>query len=200
MAFPRLTSVGKAEAGDRRRWQDDLPLSRSGEAGLLGGVAGGPRLIGVSAPVLQFRTSQPLYGEAEATIQTRADVSMTQEALSSLQALGEQLRVRLLEMPEYRALTVIDRTIRELSQILNQPLKASPSPAVPQAKIEEPGNGLCAPTGAVQPRAETAPPAVSSSQTRMATAIAQTIAARTASLSAPAAAAPRFSHTLSAAS
>jgi hypothetical protein len=125
---------------------------------------------------------------------------MTQEALSSLQALGEQLRVRLLEMPEYRALTVIDRTIRELSQILNQPLTAPPSQPAPQAKVEEPGNGLSAPIGAVQPRAETAPAAIASSQTRMATAIAQTIAARTASLGAPAAAAPRFSHTLSAAS
>ncbi len=61
MAFPRLTSVGKAEAGDRRREQDCLPLSRSCEAGLLGGADGGARLIGMSAPILQFRTSQPLY-------------------------------------------------------------------------------------------------------------------------------------------
>jgi hypothetical protein len=152
----------------------------------------GSRLIGVSAPVLQFRTSQPLYSGAEAAIQRRADVSMTQEALSSLQALGEQLRMRLLEMPEYRALTVIDRTIRELSQILNQPMTASPSRAVPQAKVEESGNGRSATIGGVQQRAEMAPPAAASSQSRMATAIAETIAARTA--------APRFSHTLSAAS
>jgi hypothetical protein len=160
----------------------------------------GSRLIGVSAPVLQFRTSQPPYSEAEAAIQKRADVSMTQEALSSLQALGEQLRVRLLELPEYRALTVIERTILELSQIMNPPMTAPPSHAVRQAKVEESPNDLTAAIGCVQQRAEMAPAAAASSQSRMATAIAEAIAARTASLNAPAAAAPRFSHALSAAS
>ncbi|MGO8798165.1 MAG: hypothetical protein ACLQE9_15895 [Roseiarcus sp.] len=124
---------------------------------------------------------------------------MTQEALSSLQTLGEQLRVRLLELPEYRALIVIDRTIAELSQILNQPTAASPGPAGASARIEEPSIGLAAPAGAVQQRVEAPPRAPVSSQSRMAAAIAATIAAKTASLNAPAAT-PRFSHPLSAAS
>jgi hypothetical protein len=156
-------------------------------------------LTSVLARVLQFRTSQPFYSEAEAPIK-EADISMTQEALSSLQALGEQLRVRLLELPEYRALTVIDRTILELSQILNQPMTTSPNPSTRQATVEESPNGFSATTGGVQQRAEMAPSVAGSSQSRMATAIAESIAARTASLNAPAGTAPRFSHTLSAAS
>ena len=125
---------------------------------------------------------------------------MTQEALSSLQALGEQLRVRLLELPEYRALMVIERTILELSQILNQPMSASPGHAGAQAKVAESSTGFPAAAGGAQQRAETAPRVAGGSQSRMAAAIAETIAARTASLNAPTAAPPRFSHTLSAAS
>lgn len=125
---------------------------------------------------------------------------MTQEALLSLQALGEQLRVRLLELPEYRALTVIDKTILELSQILNDPAATSTNRAGPQATAEESPNGFSATIAGVRQRAEIAPPAAGSSQTRMATAIAETIAARTAALNAPAGTTPRFSHTLSAAS
>lgn len=125
---------------------------------------------------------------------------MTQEALSSLRALGEQLRLRLLELPEYRALTVIDRTILELSQILGQPITASPSHAGPQPRVDELSTGFSATIGGVQHRVEMAPPAAGASQSRMATAIAETIAARTASLNAPAATSPRFGHTFSAAS
>ena len=39
---------------------------------------------------------------------------MTQEALASLKALGKQLRLKLLESPEFRALEVVERTIVEL--------------------------------------------------------------------------------------
>jgi hypothetical protein len=53
---------------------------------------------------------------------------MTREPLSSLQALANQLRIQLLELPEYRALTVIDRTILELSEILSRPATSPANP------------------------------------------------------------------------
>jgi hypothetical protein len=125
---------------------------------------------------------------------------MTHEALSILHALGEQLRVRLAELPEYRALMVIDRTILELAQILNEPMSAPQAHAAPPAKLAEPPVGHSGGIAAAPPRVETAPPAAVSSQGRMAAAIAETIAARTASLNASAATASRFSQSLSAAS
>jgi hypothetical protein len=125
---------------------------------------------------------------------------MTQEALSILHALGEQLRARLAELPEYRALMVIDRTILDLAQILNEPMTPPPARAVPPAKLAESPISYSAAIASAPPRVETAPAAAVSSQGRMATAIAETIAARTASLNASAATASRFSQTLSAAS
>ncbi len=125
---------------------------------------------------------------------------MSHEALSILHALGEQLRARLAELPEYRALMVIDRTILDLAQILNEPMTAPPAHASAQVKLAESPIGYSTAAAGAPPRAETAPAAAISSQSRMATAIAETIAARTASLNASAATASRFSQTLSAAS
>ncbi len=116
---------------------------------------------------------------------------MSHEALSILHALGEQLRARLAELPEYRALMVIDRTILDLAQILNEPMTAPPAHAAPPAKPAEPPISYSAAVAGAPQRVETAPPAAISSQGRMATAIAETIAARTAS---------RFNQSLSAAS
>lgn len=119
---------------------------------------------------------------------------MTQEALSTLQTLAEQLRVRLLELPEFRALMAIDRTILELSQILSQtpaqPSVQSPAP-VEAARVQPP-----APPAAPLQRVEAASAAIVS-QSRMAAAIAATIAAKSASPSADAA---RFVQALGAAS
>jgi hypothetical protein len=123
---------------------------------------------------------------------------MTQEALSTLQTLAEQLRVRLLELPEFRALVAIDRTILELSQILNQPPAQPPGPApvavaapVEAARVQPP-----APPVAPLQRVEAASAAIVS-QNRMAAAIAATIAAKTAN---PPADAARFVQALGAAS
>jgi hypothetical protein len=125
---------------------------------------------------------------------------MTHEALSILHALGEQLRARLAELPEYRALMVIDRTILDLAQILNEPIMALPACAAPPARLTESPVGYCAAIAGAPRRVETAPAAAAGSQGRMATAIAETIAARTASLNAPAATASPISQTVSAAS
>jgi hypothetical protein len=125
---------------------------------------------------------------------------MTHEALSILHALGEQLRARLAELPEYRALMVVDRTILDLAQILNEPMTAPPAHVASPARLPEAPIGYSAVAAVAPQRVETAPAAAISSQGRMATAIAETIAARTASLNASAASASRFSQALSAAS
>jgi hypothetical protein len=140
---------------------------------------------------------------------------MTQEALSSLKALGNQLRLQLLESAEFRALTVVDRTIMELSEIMNasawsEAASVSPpaAPEAPQpapvavAPVAPPPAPTPAPVAppvaapAAQKRAEPIAQNPTSSQSRMAKAIAETIAAKANSLNA----ASRLSKTLSAAS
>jgi hypothetical protein len=125
---------------------------------------------------------------------------MSHEVLSILHALGEQLRARLAELPEYRALIVIDRTILDLAQILNEPMTAPVAHAAPPVKPAESPTSYSAAVAPAPQRVEMTPPLAVSSQGRMATAIAETIAARTASLNASAATASRFSQALSAAS
>jgi hypothetical protein len=145
--------------------------------------------------ILQFRTSQSLYPQAEAFAE-KAVIGMTQEALSSLQTLGAQLRAKLLELPEYRALTVIERTIQELTEIMN-PLGAGASDRVErQATPAETSNEL----SAAPQRVETRSSVAGSSQSRMAKAIADAIAAKAASFNASAAGAAHLGQTLNAAS
>ena len=106
---------------------------------------------------------------------------MSQEALDSLKALGAELRLQLLELPEYRALTVVERTIRELTEILAAPL-ASASDGL-EAKTAPADPPIAASITRIQPPAEVATPTLGSSQSRMAKAIADTIAARAAAFS-----------------
>jgi hypothetical protein len=93
---------------------------------------------------------------------------MTQDAFSTLQEFGDQLRIQLSELPEYRALVVIDRTLLELSEILNPPAMTPPNFAGLSSTARETPNNLCG----AQQRAETSPP------------VAETIAARAASFNA----------------
>ena len=46
---------------------------------------------------------------------------MTEEGLQSLRAFRARLYDQLIKVPEYRALTVIDRTIQEISEIYGMP-------------------------------------------------------------------------------
>jgi hypothetical protein len=98
----------------------------------------------------------------------KGEIFMTQDAFSSLQEFGDQLRVQLSELPEYRALVVIDRTLLELSQILNPPS----SLAGLSSTAREASNGAYATLRGAPQRAETPTPA------------GETIAARAASFSA----------------
>jgi hypothetical protein len=126
----------------------------------------------------------------------KAVIGMTQEALSSLQTLGAQLRAKLLELPEYRALTVIERTIQELAEIMNPPAARSLDPVERPAP---PTEASIVPPGAPQ-RPEVALSLAGGSQNRMAKAIADAIAAKAAPFSAPAAGAAHLGHLLNAAS
>ena|ERR1700722_10831111 len=146
---------------------------------------------------------------------------MTQEALSSLQALGNQLRLQLLQTPEFRALTVVDRTISELSEILNScapppPFHSAPAPvesaaAAPSAKphaqtaapapvsSQEPSAEPIATVTSIRPHLQTTLGPINS-QSRMAKAIAATIAAKAPPLGSLSADGSRFTYPLSAAS
>jgi hypothetical protein len=127
----------------------------------------------------------------------KAVIGMTQEALSSLQTLGAQLRAKLLELPEYRALTVIERTIQELSEIMNAPATRARGRVELQAPLAEASNDLAA---AAPQRAAAISALAGASQSRMAKAIADTIAAKAGSFHAPAAGAVALGQTLNAAS
>src|SRR5579863_1109378 len=82
---------------------------------------------------------------------------MTQEALSSLKALGNQLRRQLLESPEFRALTVVDRTISELSEILNSCAPPPPPHSAP-APVDAPAAESVAVMSSIKPHVQTPGP------------------------------------------
>src|SRR5206468_11525059 len=98
------------------------------------------------------------------------------EALNSLKGLGKQLRLKLLESPEFRALEVVERTILELSEILD----SSPPPPgrkLSPAVVDEPSSEPSAAVFDIQQRAQASSLNPTNSQSRMAQAIAATIAA-----------------------
>jgi hypothetical protein len=96
---------------------------------------------------------------------------MTQEALSSLKALGNQLRRQLLETPEFRALTVVDRTIAELSEILNSCAPPPPFHSAP-APVDAPSFESVAAAPSIKSHVQTPPPAPVASEKPLAEPIA----------------------------
>jgi hypothetical protein len=100
--------------------------------------------------------------------------SMPHDILNSMRALREDMRQRLLQVPEYRALVALDHSIDEICVILQETLSVAASPpaapepvAPPQAAIPQ----------AVMPQAvipEAAPPRPSA----IASAFAETLAAK----------------------
>lgn len=71
------------------------------------------------------------------------------ELLKTLRALREDMRLSLMEVPEYRALAALDRSIEEISAIMQTPQDPEPvlaprSPE-PEPAIEAPrGNSVAA--------------------------------------------------------
>jgi hypothetical protein len=123
---------------------------------------------------------------------------MTQEALASLKALSHELRLQLLELPEYRALSVVERTIQELSEILRPVASASVEAATPEnaPSVEALSHTAVVEFVPVEPQVA----AASVRESRMAKAIAETIAARAAALQMASSATPALRRALSAAS
>ena len=125
---------------------------------------------------------------------------MTLEALSSLKALVKQLRLQLLESPEFRALEVVDRTILELSEILNSPTPPPHRIIPPMPADEQPSDSAATVAEAPSQLAEVSSAGPTNNQSRMAKAIAATIAANAASINAATSTALRHDPLLSEAS
>ncbi|MCW2284600.1 hypothetical protein M2323_002487 [Rhodoblastus acidophilus] len=95
---------------------------------------------------------------------------MPHEILESMRALREEMRQRLLQVPEYRALVSLDRSINELCDILQNTM---PQPQ-PRAEYAQPA-------AAPAPVAAPAPQAMDVAQPRasgIASAFAETLAAK----------------------
>jgi hypothetical protein len=140
---------------------------------------------------------QPAPLSATKTLIEQGRHRMTQEALASLKALGKQLRFKLLESPEFRALEVVERTIAELSEILDSP--PPPGRKMPSGAADEAPSEPSAAVFDIQQHAQASAASPTNAQSRMAQAIAATIAANTAARVASGTI-PRFKHALSAAS
>jgi hypothetical protein len=103
---------------------------------------------------------------------------MPQEILESMRALREEMRQRLLQVPEYRALVALDRSIDELCDILQQTMAQQPVRAEYQQPVPAPAP---MPTHAPAPVAAPMPQAAEAPQPRsggIATAFAETLAAK----------------------
>jgi hypothetical protein len=107
--------------------------------------------------------------------------SMPQEILESMRALREDMRQRLLLVPEYRALVALDRSIDEICEILQEPMAQqamraeyahSVAPSAPQMASQAP---VHAPAAVAMPQPAEAAPQRSAG---IATAFAETLAAK----------------------
>ncbi|HUO53743.1 MAG TPA: hypothetical protein VMU18_03305 [Rhodoblastus sp.] len=88
---------------------------------------------------------------------------MSNEILKSMRALREEMRQRLIQAPEYRALIALDRSIEEISLIMQDVHGSTSIPAQPE------------PTPSPDPVSEAAQPARANA---IATAFAETLAAK----------------------
>ena len=93
---------------------------------------------------------------------------MPHDILNAMRALREDMRQRLMQVPEYRALVALDRSIDEICLILQESL----SVVAPPAAVQE--------TRAVppQPMYQDAPPPAATRQNAIASAFAETLAAK----------------------
>lgn len=103
---------------------------------------------------------------------------MPHDILNSMRALREDMRQRLMEVPEYRALMALDRSIDEICDILQgaiagvPPMAAARLRSAPEAAIAE--EQVAAPMPAPMPE----PTAHPARQGAIASAFAETLAAK----------------------
>jgi hypothetical protein len=99
---------------------------------------------------------------------------MPHDILNAMRALREDMRQRLLQVPEYRALVALDRSIEEIGVILQEALDlAAPQPTAPEP-VAPPQAAMAPPANPPPAIAEAAPPRPSA----IATAFAETLAAQ----------------------
>jgi hypothetical protein len=91
---------------------------------------------------------------------------MPHEILKTMRALREDMRHRLLQLPEYRALVALDRSIEEICGIMREALEPAEASAPPTE-----------PAPAPAPEAAPASP-VAVRQSAIASAFAETLAAK----------------------
>ena len=94
---------------------------------------------------------------------------MPHDILNSMRALREDMRQRLLQVPEYRALVALDHSIDEICVILQDSLSVAPPPPAAPEPVAPPQAAI--PQSAIP---EAAPPRSSA----IATAFAETLAAK----------------------
>jgi len=66
------------------------------------------------------------------------DFSMPQDIIASLRVMREEMRQRLMQAPEYRALEALDRSIGEISAILRELQNAPATPEQPEVAPDAP--------------------------------------------------------------
>jgi hypothetical protein len=97
---------------------------------------------------------------------------MTHDIVNTMQSLREEMRQRLLQAPEYRALEALDRSIEEICAIMREtaPLSESPRAApAPLSVRDQPSVGVVVPV---------ARPAPAARHGAIASAFAETLAAK----------------------
>src|SRR6266568_5119461 len=100
-----------------------------------------------TAGTIQLRASLSRDGEAK----TQGGDLMTDHVLDAMRDLREELRQRLLQVPEYRALMALDRSIKEICDILE--MRPAPVDEAPEAETpRRPAAGNVEPLPSTPPR------------------------------------------------
>jgi hypothetical protein len=105
---------------------------------------------------------------------------MSDDILNAMRALREDMRRRLLQSPEYRALEALDSAIDEIAAILRE--KRAPEAASPELPAQAPpiASEIQIATAPAQPAAPgtEAPPSSAARHNAIAAAFAETLAAK----------------------
>ena len=99
---------------------------------------------------------------------------MPHDILNSMRALREDMRQRLLQVPEYRALVALDHSIDEICVILRESLSVAAAPSAAPEPVAPPPAAIPQPAIAQPAIPEAAPPRSSA----IASAFAETLAAK----------------------
>ena len=107
---------------------------------------------------------------------------MPHDILNSMRSLREDMRQRLLQVPEYRALVALDRSIDEICAILHESMAMSAAPQIQQESLAPPPPprqpAPVAQMAQMAPESSPQPVATAARHAAIATAFAETLAAK----------------------